>query len=280
MDPSIDDQLYFLNQNQNQYLNDIFDSPQPPQPHHPPPPHHIDDEPLYVNAKQYFRILKRRVARSRLDEVHRLSRQRKPYLHESRHKHAMRRPRGPGGRFLTAEEIAAQKRAADAIPEDTLLENSPDDPEDDQDHHIPESSAAPDTREHDQPIQPPIVEQRIPRDHHVDDSFFSPPPFRAPSMSIPPQHIPHIASHSHHHSHSRHTPALFSNMPKPLPVNISSPYTANPPPVQMHHVPHPHAHARHHHSNHNNIAFGIYDNTQIQRRNDEMIQFGSQGPTN
>lgn len=38
---------------------------------------HIDDEPLYVNAKQYFRILKRRVARARMEEVHRLSRQRK-----------------------------------------------------------------------------------------------------------------------------------------------------------------------------------------------------------
>lgn len=36
-----------------------------------------DDEPLYVNAKQYFRILKRRVARARLEELHRLSRQRK-----------------------------------------------------------------------------------------------------------------------------------------------------------------------------------------------------------
>ncbi|KDR75425.1 hypothetical protein GALMADRAFT_123329, partial [Galerina marginata CBS 339.88] len=71
-----------------------------------------DEEPLYVNAKQYFRILKRRVARTRLEEVHRLSRQRKPYLHESRHKHAMRRPRGPGGRFLTAEEIAAQKASS------------------------------------------------------------------------------------------------------------------------------------------------------------------------
>ena len=50
-------------------------SPQDTQtPHDDPPP---DEEPLYVNAKQYFRILKRRVARARLEEVHRLSRQRK-----------------------------------------------------------------------------------------------------------------------------------------------------------------------------------------------------------
>lgn len=36
-----------------------------------------DDEPLYVNAKQYHRILKRRAARARLEEMGRLSRERK-----------------------------------------------------------------------------------------------------------------------------------------------------------------------------------------------------------
>ncbi|KIJ49567.1 hypothetical protein M422DRAFT_27935 [Sphaerobolus stellatus SS14] len=84
----------------------------------------MDEEPLYVNAKQYNRILKRRVARARLEELHRLSKQRKPYLHESRHKHAMRRPRGPGGRFLTAEEIAAQQKAA-AEAADSLSYQNP-----------------------------------------------------------------------------------------------------------------------------------------------------------
>ncbi|KAF8828962.1 CCAAT-binding transcription factor (CBF-B/NF-YA) subunit B-domain-containing protein [Lentinula edodes] len=97
-----------------------------------------DEEPLYVNAKQYFRILKRRVARARLEEVHRLSRQRKPYLHESRHKHAMRRPRGPGGRFLTAEEIAAQRSGQEGEAGPTLNTNAHDNDEDmAEDDHSP-----------------------------------------------------------------------------------------------------------------------------------------------
>nr|CAG8443171.1 6571_t:CDS:2 [Entrophospora candida] len=61
---------------------------------------------LSINPKQRNRIIKRRFARERFEKKHGFSKQRKPYIHESRHVHALRRPRGPGGRFLNANQMA------------------------------------------------------------------------------------------------------------------------------------------------------------------------------
>ena len=67
----------------------------------------FDEQPILVNPQRYERIIKRRIARDK--ELKRPEEPvEKPYQHESRHNHACKRQRGPGGIFL----------AKDVVPED------------------------------------------------------------------------------------------------------------------------------------------------------------------
>lgn len=59
---------------------------------------------VLVNPKQIYWIRKRRIRREMLDSI--MVIQNANYLHESRHRHAMKRLRAPSGRFLTKEETA------------------------------------------------------------------------------------------------------------------------------------------------------------------------------
>ena len=69
----------------------------------------FDNKYIYINGKQYHRIMKRREVRKKIHESIQKNKNKldknKKYHHESRHRHAMNRERGKGGRFISKKKI-------------------------------------------------------------------------------------------------------------------------------------------------------------------------------
>lgn len=189
----------------------------------------------------------------------------------------MRRPRGPGGRFLTAEEIAAQKLAQQPTPEENtpaILVDSPDPPSN-QDQVL-----ALDSQNHIHPVQDANLSATSfnPLSHSNPSPPALSPPLapsfpdnNRPSPSAPAQSPPLQSSSPILPGQSHHATKATTNAS----VSLRPPYSQ----AQMHHVPHPHAHTRLRHS-HLNFTDGLYQGDESPQgasgADNPMMAFSSQ----
>jgi len=178
----------------------------------------------------------------------------------------MRRPRGPGGRFLTAEEIVAQKATqVDASNPDNDGGESED------------VQPSPDSEQHPSPVS-------IPSSSYI---LSESPKSSSQHIHHHPQHqqLPMLDMGYHHHRHSvplsqslanvtssHPSMAQYANHKNPIghdPMPISTPYA-----VQMHHLP-----QRHHHPHSSYSPYAMYPPDPIPQgpnlRPHEMIHFGT-----
>ena len=88
----------------------------------------FDNKYIYINGKQYHRIMKRREVRKKLNETIMNNKNKmdknKKYHHESRHRHAMNRERGKGGRFISKKKIEIISKNKNDINEDKENEDN------------------------------------------------------------------------------------------------------------------------------------------------------------
>lgn len=209
----------------------------------------------------------------------------------------MRRPRGPGGRFLTAEEIAAQKLAQQAPCKENAtaaILDSPDvQPLQDQtlapilheqrQSQLPQNRILPaqDTNTAGlaitsyNPSTPTLSSPLAPSfpDNHPTSSGHIAPPLstQSPPIQTNTQSTPISPGHSHL---SQHTGKATTNPT----VTLRPPYSQ----AQMHHVPHPHAHTRLRHS-HSNFTDGLYQGEETPQvasgADNAMMAYSSQTST-